>query len=139
MNSLADQLRDLRRLYEEECRRKKNAEDKVNQLTANNGSLQAKIDELLQFSGSHSDMLAKLNEEMASKQKEHQRRESELQSEIETLHRQAEAKESEIRNFKVRNRNCFRSSNNFFSIRSILKISNLQSRDSRKRNVMWKN
>lgn len=101
MNSLADQLRDLRKIHEEECKKRKSAEEKVSQLAATNTTLQSKVDELLHFSGSNSEMLAKINEELTLKQKEFKRKEEDLHQEIETLHRQTEAKEIEIRNYKV--------------------------------------
>ncbi|KAH7641035.1 cap-gly domain-containing linker protein 1-like [Dermatophagoides farinae] len=101
VNSLADQLRDLRRTYEEECRRRKTAEEKIQQLNGHNQSLQLKIDELVHKSGSSSDMLSRLNEELVQRQQQTSKKESELRSEIESLHRENQEREIEIRNLKV--------------------------------------
>ncbi|XP_075678945.1 uncharacterized protein LOC113790911 isoform X3 [Dermatophagoides pteronyssinus] len=101
VNSLAEQLRDLRRTYEEECRRRKTAEEKIQQLNNHNQSLQSKIDELIHKSGSSSDMLSRLNEELVQRQQQSSKKESELRSEIESLHRQNQEREIEIRNLKV--------------------------------------
>lgn len=71
-------------------------------LTANNNSLNAKIEELIQKSGDHSDLLSKLNEELGTKQNEFDRRERQMEAEIETLLRDKESKENEIRSLRVR-------------------------------------
>lgn len=70
-------------------------------LTANNNSLNAKIEELIQKSGDHSDLLGKLNEELGTKQNEFDRRERQMESEIEALLRDKESKENEIRSLRV--------------------------------------
>lgn len=101
VNQLADQLRDVRRQSEEESRRRKNAEDKVAMLTANNNSLNSKIEELIQKSGDHSDLLSKLNDELGAKQNEFERRERQMETEIESLLRDKESKENEIRSLRV--------------------------------------
>lgn len=101
MNQLADQLRDVRRQGEEELRRRKNAEDKVAMLTANNNSLNSKIEELIQKSGDHSDLFSKLNDELGAKQNEFERRERQMETEIESLLRDKESKENEIRSLRV--------------------------------------
>ena len=101
VNSLADQLRDLRRTNEEEMRRRKNAEDKVAMLTANNNSLNSKIEELIQKSGNNSDLLTKLNDELVAKQNEFSRKERQMETEIESLLRDKESKDTDIRNLRV--------------------------------------
>ena len=98
---MADQLRDLRRTNEEETRRRKNAEDKVAMLTANNNSLNSKIEELIQKSGDNSDLLTKLNDELVAKQNEFSRKERQMETEIESLLRDKESKDTEIRNLRV--------------------------------------
>lgn len=106
INQLADQLRDVKRTGEDEARRRKVAEERVSQLAANNTSLQAKLDEMISTSGSNSDMLGKLNEELSTKQKEYQKREQHLQTEIELLHKERQAKENDIRMLKVSTSSC---------------------------------
>lgn len=101
VNQLADQLRDVKRTGEEEARRRKVAEERAAQLAVNNASLQAKLDELISTSGSNSDMLGKLNDELSTKQKEYHEREQHLQTEIEVLHKERQAKENDIRMLKV--------------------------------------
>ncbi|KAJ6219103.1 hypothetical protein RDWZM_004915 [Blomia tropicalis] len=101
VNTLADQLRDLRRNNEEESRRRKNAEDKVAMLTANNQSLNSKIEDLLQKSGDNSELLTKLNDELKTKQNEFNRKERQMETEIESLLRDKESKDEQIRNLRV--------------------------------------
>lgn len=46
-------------------------------------------------------MLSRLNEELVQRQQQSSKKESELRSEIESLHRQNQEREIEIRNLKV--------------------------------------
>lgn len=101
VNSYADQLRDLRRTSEEEQRRRKASDDKLAQITVNNVELQAKVDELMHASGSSSDMMVKLNDELQSKQREWQAREKQLLDEMELLHKHKDDKDNELRTVKV--------------------------------------
>lgn len=99
---MADQLRDVRRTNEEEIRRRKNAEDKVAMVTANNNSLNSRIEELMQKSGDHSSLLTRLNEELVAKQNEFNRKERQMETEIESLLRDKDNKDTDIRNLRVK-------------------------------------
>lgn len=77
------------------------AEDKLQSLSTNNQSLQSKIDELIHKSGSSSDMLSRLNEELLQRQQQYAKKESELRTEIESLHKENANRENEIRSLKV--------------------------------------
>ncbi|UXI15233.1 hypothetical protein NH340_JMT01176 [Sarcoptes scabiei] len=100
MNSMAIQLRDQRRLHEDECRKHKMAEDRLQKVDLENQLLQSKIEEMSLKYESSVEKLSKINEEFEHHQFNKNQTESEMKQEIENLCRSNEIKENEIRDLK---------------------------------------
>ncbi len=100
---MAEQLTEMRSICDQEIKRRNEAEDRVNQLSDINRNLESKIEELMRTSGSNSDLLIKMNAEVVGKQKEFLKREKSLKEEIESIRKEKELREIEIRELRIDN------------------------------------
>ena len=97
VHSLATELSHIKSVCDQEVRRRQEAEDRIETLSALNRNLELKVEELMRTSGSNSDLLLKINTEVMDKQKEFQQKEKQLKQEIESIRKEKDSKLDEIR------------------------------------------
>ncbi len=100
---MAEQLTEMRSICDQEIKRRNEAEDRVNELSNINRNLESKIEEMMRTSGSNSDLLLKMSSEVADKQKEFLKREKSLKEEIDSIRKEKELRETEIRELRIDN------------------------------------